>query len=90
MAIWVWALIAIGALLLLTVVVLGLLRGREKRLEQRREKAVELREEAEVRNRRAEERERVAREQAQQAREERKVAAEVGARADRLDPDRHE
>ena len=37
-----------------------------------------------------EERERVAEEQVKQAREARRVAAEVGARADQVDPDREQ
>ncbi|TML74146.1 MAG: hypothetical protein E6G12_11250 [Actinobacteria bacterium] len=86
MATWVWIVIAIGALLVLGLVGFGMMRGREKA--QRREKAQELRQEAQTRLEQAEERERVAREQQQQARDTRKVAAEVGARADQLDPDR--
>ena len=49
--------------------------------------AQELRQEADTHTRQAEERERVAQEQVQQAKEARKVAAEVGARADHIDPD---
>ena len=86
MATWVWIVIAISALLVLGLVGFGMMRGREKA--QRREKAQELRQEAQARLEQAEERERVAREQQQQARDTRKVAAEVGARADQLDPDR--
>jgi hypothetical protein len=48
----------------------------------------QLRQEADTRTRQAEERESLAREQELQARESRRVAAEVGARADMLDPDR--
>jgi flagellar biosynthesis/type III secretory pathway M-ring protein FliF/YscJ len=88
MATWIWAVIGVGVVLLLVLAVFGLRRGRELRLAKRREKTAELRQEADERTRRAEERERIAEEQAQQAREERKEAAEVGARAERLDPDR--
>ncbi|HEU5215901.1 MAG TPA: hypothetical protein VFU30_10210 [Gaiellaceae bacterium] len=86
MAAWVWILIAIGVLVVFGLALFGAKRGREKT--QRREQAQELRQEADARTRQAEERERVAQEQQQQAREARKVAAEVGARADQLDPDR--
>jgi predicted ArsR family transcriptional regulator len=51
-------------------------------------RASRLREEAAERTRRAEERGRIANEQAQQAHAERGDAAEIGARADQLDPDR--
>ena len=88
MSTWVWIVIAVGALVVLALIAFGAVRGREKRLEQRREEAQELRQEAEMRTQQALERERVAEEQAQQARESRKVAAEAGARADRIDPDR--
>ena len=85
MAAWIWILIAIGALVVLGLVVFGARRNREKT--QRREQAQELRQKADTHTRQAEERERVAQEQVQQAKEARKVAAEVGARADRVDPD---
>ena len=85
MAAWIWVLIAIGALVVLGLIVFAARQNREKT--QRREQAQELRQEADTRTRQAEERERVAREQAQQAREARKVAAQVGARADHIDPD---
>ena len=85
MAAWVWVLIAIGVLVVLGFVAFGMRRGREKA--QRREQAQELRQEADTRTQQAEERERVAQKQVQQAKEARKVAAEVGARADHIDPD---
>jgi FtsZ-interacting cell division protein ZipA len=85
MATWIWILIAIGALVVLGFVVFGSRRKREET--QRREQAQELRQEADTRMRQAEERERVAQEQVEQAKEARKVAAEVGARADHIDPD---
>jgi FtsZ-interacting cell division protein ZipA len=88
MAAWIWILIAIGVVVVLALVVVGALRGREKT--QRREKAQELRQQADTHRQQAEERERVAQEQVQQARESRRVAAEVGARADRIDPDREQ
>jgi len=86
MAAWVWIVIAIGVLVVLGLVGFGMRRGREKA--QRREQAQELRQEADTRTRQAEEREQVAHEQQEQAREAHRVAAEVGARADQLDPDR--
>jgi flagellar biosynthesis/type III secretory pathway M-ring protein FliF/YscJ len=88
MATWIWIVIAVGAVVLLLALVFGAKRGRERRIVHRREKAHELREEAEERSRRADERERIAKEHAQQARDEREQAAEVGARADKIDPDR--
>ena len=78
MAAWIWILIAIGALVVLGLVVFGARRNREKT--QRREQAQELRQKADTHTQQAEERERVAQEQVQQAKEARKVAAEVGAR----------
>jgi flagellar biosynthesis/type III secretory pathway M-ring protein FliF/YscJ len=88
MATWIWIVIAVGAVILLLALVFGARRGRERRIVQKREKAGELRQEAQERVQRAEERERIAEEHAQQARDEREQAAEVGARADKLDPDR--
>lgn len=85
MATWIWILIAIGVLVVLGLVVVGALRGRETK--QRREHAQELRQEADTRTQQAVERERVAQEQVQQAKESRRVAAQVGARADQVDPD---
>ena len=85
MAAWIWILIAIGMLVVLGVVVFGARRNRDKT--QRREQAQELRQEADTHTRQAEERERVAQEQVEQAKEARRVAAEVGGRADRVDPD---
>jgi FtsZ-interacting cell division protein ZipA len=85
MAAWIWILIAIGALVVLGLVIFGVRNNREKT--QRREQAQELRQKADTHARQAEERERVAQEQVQQAKEARKVAAEVGARADQIDPD---
>jgi len=81
--------IAIGALLVLGLIVFGMLRGRQRRQEiaERRDQAQELRREADARTQQAEERTRVAEEQARQARDGHKAAAEVGARADRIDPD---
>ena len=81
MAAWIWIVIAIGALLVLGALVFGSLRAREKKLTERREQAQELRQEADTRARVAEGHE-------LEAREARKEAAAVGARADRLDPDR--
>jgi flagellar biosynthesis/type III secretory pathway M-ring protein FliF/YscJ len=88
MATWVWIVIAVGVVLLLGLLGVAALRSRTRRLEERREQAQELRREAETRTQQAEEREQIARRHEEEAREARKVAAEVGARADRLDPDR--
>ncbi len=88
MATWIWIVIAIGAVIVLAAILFGVIRGRERRVVQKREKAQELRQEAEAHTRKAEERESVAEEHTQQAREERKQAAEVATQADKLDPDR--
>jgi FtsZ-interacting cell division protein ZipA len=85
MAAWIWILIAIGVLVVLGLVIFGVRNNREKA--QRREQAQELRQEADTRTQQAVERERVAEEQVKQAKEARRVAAEVGARADHIDPD---
>jgi FtsZ-interacting cell division protein ZipA len=85
MAAWIWILIAIGALVVLALVIFGVRNNREKA--QRREQAQELRQQADTHTQQALERERVAQEQVEQAKESRKVAAEVGARADQIDPD---
>jgi flagellar biosynthesis/type III secretory pathway M-ring protein FliF/YscJ len=85
MAAWVWIVIAIGVLIVLGALAFAMRSNRKKT--QRREQAQELRQEADTRTQQAEERERVAQEQVQQAKEARKVAAEVGARADHVDPD---
>jgi hypothetical protein len=76
------------ALVVLALAIFGTRQNREQA--QRREQAQELRQEADTRTRQAEERERVAQEQVKQARDSRKVAAEVGGRADRIDPDTEE
>jgi F0F1-type ATP synthase membrane subunit b/b' len=88
MATWIWIVIGIAAVLVIGVAVLGVSRGREKRIARNRRRASELRQEAAERTRRAEERGRIANEQAQRAHAEREEAAKVGAQADRLDPDR--
>ena len=88
MAAWIWILIAIGALVVLGLVVFGARRNREKT--QRREQAQELRQKADTHTQQAMERERVAQEQVEQAKESRRVASEVGARADQIDPDTEE
>jgi flagellar biosynthesis/type III secretory pathway M-ring protein FliF/YscJ len=84
-AAWIWILIAIGALVVLAVVAFAVRNNREKA--QRREEAQELRQQADTHAQQALERERVAEEQVKQAKESRRVAAEVGARADHIDPD---
>jgi hypothetical protein len=69
----------------LALVIFGARNNREKT--QRREQAQELRQEADSRTQQAIERERVAQEQLKEAKEARRVAADVGARADHIDPD---
>jgi flagellar biosynthesis/type III secretory pathway M-ring protein FliF/YscJ len=86
MATWIWTVVAVIAVFAVGIVVFGILR--EKRLVRNRQRASRLREEAAERAKRAEERGRIANEQARQAHAEREEAAKIGARADRLDPDR--
>jgi uncharacterized protein HemX len=81
-------LIAIAVVVVLAVAAFGMKRSREKA--QRREEAQELRQKADTHTQQAMERERVAQEQVEQAKESRRVAAEVGARADQIDPDTEE
>jgi HAMP domain-containing protein len=84
---WVWIVIAIGAVLLVFILVLAARRANERRIETKRVEARELRHEAKARSTRAEEREALAEEQAEQARQERMRAEEVSQRASRVDPD---
>jgi hypothetical protein len=85
---WVWILIAVGAVVVLGVLLVGGRRARERRLESKRSEAAELRADASTRAARAEEREALAEEQAERARRERVEADEVARRADEIDPDR--
>jgi FtsZ-interacting cell division protein ZipA len=84
---WVWIVIAVAALVVLGLVLVGALKARERRLEGKRSEAVELRRQAEMKTERAENRASVADELAERARVERKEAAVAARRADDVDPD---
>ena len=83
MAAWIWIVIALAALIAVAGALIMGRQAREKRLDERRNEAQKLR-------RQAEERETIARGHEAQAQEKRREAAEVGARADRVDPDRED
>jgi hypothetical protein len=84
---WVWIVIAIGAVLLVLILVLAARRANERRIATKRVEAGELRQQAESRSRRADERQAIAQEQAEEARLERLRAEEAAQRASRVDPD---
>ena len=63
--------------------VMGGMQRRRKEMDERREQAQQLRQEADSR-------EKLAREHDEHARTARQAAVEVGARADRIDPDRED
>jgi uncharacterized protein HemX len=82
MATWIWILTAVAVVVVVGLAIVGgAQQRRRKQVEERREQAQQLREEADSR-------EKLAREHEEHARNARQVAAEVGARADRIDPDR--
>ena len=82
LATWIWILIAVAVVVVVALAVVGgMQQRRRKQVEERREQAQQLRQEADSR-------EKLAREHEEHARNARQVAAEVGARADRIDPDR--
>ena len=84
---WVIVLIVIGAVILLALLLVGIRRGRERQLEQKRAEAAGLRSEAEETAQQAQEREEAARRQAAQAEADRDLATEQARRADKIDPD---
>jgi FtsZ-interacting cell division protein ZipA len=84
---WVIVLIVIGAAILLALLLVGIRRGRERQLEQKRAEAAGLRSEAEETAQQAQEREEAARRQAAQAEADRDLATERARRADEIDPD---
>jgi F0F1-type ATP synthase membrane subunit b/b' len=85
---WIIVLIVIGALVLVGVLAYAVVvRGRERRTEQRREEAAGRREEAEAVERQAAERQREAEQQLARAEQERAVARGHARAADELDPD---
>ena len=81
MATWIWIVIAAAAVIVIGLAVLGGMQRRQKALNERRDQARQLRQEADSR-------EALAREHEEHAMEARRAAAQVGSRADELDPDR--
>jgi type II secretory pathway component PulM len=84
---WVIVLIVIGAGILLALLLVGIRRGRERQLEQKRAEAAGLRAEAEEVSQQAQQREEAARREAAQASADREMAEEQARRADDIDPD---
>jgi FtsZ-interacting cell division protein ZipA len=84
---WVWIVIAVGAVIVLGLVLLAARRAREERLERKRSEALELRKQAEAKTQRAEHRASTADELAERARVERQEAEVAARRADEVDPD---
>ena len=84
---WLIIVIVVAAALVVALLLWGVVRGRERKLEQRREEAGAHREQSELRARQAEEREVAAREELDRAERERAVARGHAKRADELDPD---
>jgi flagellar biosynthesis/type III secretory pathway M-ring protein FliF/YscJ len=84
---WVWIVIAVGAVIVVGLLLLGAVRARERRLEAKRGEAWELRQQAEAKAQRAEHRASVADELAEGARAERREAEVAARRADEVDPD---
>ena len=80
MATWIWIVIGIAVVVVIALAVRGGMQRRRKEGLERHAEARELWQEADSQ-------EKLAREHEDHAREARKVAAEVGARADRIDPD---
>jgi FtsZ-interacting cell division protein ZipA len=84
---WIIVLIVIGAVILVALLLIGVRRGRERQLEQKRAEASGLRAQAEETAQQAQEREEAARREAAQAAADRDVAQEQARRADDIDPD---
>jgi flagellar biosynthesis/type III secretory pathway M-ring protein FliF/YscJ len=87
MSTWTWIVIAVAALIVLAIVLWGVQKGRERRLESKREEASNLRQQAETKAQRAEHRSSVADELSQRATVEREEAQVAARRADEVDPD---
>ena len=89
MATWIWIVIAIAAVVLLAVLVLGGRKAKQRRVTQKqREQAQELRQQAQQHHRTAKEREVQAQELADRAAAERKEGDKVASHAAQIDPDR--
>jgi flagellar biosynthesis/type III secretory pathway M-ring protein FliF/YscJ len=84
---WLIIVIVVAAAVVVALLLWGVVRGRERRLEQRRDEASAHREQSELRARQAEEREVAAREELDRAERERAVAQGHATRADEIDPD---
>jgi uncharacterized protein HemX len=84
---WLIIVIVVAAALGIALLLWAVVRGRKRRLEQRREEASAHREQSELRARQAEEREVAAREELDRAERERALARGHAARADEIDPD---
>jgi FtsZ-interacting cell division protein ZipA len=84
---WVWILIAVGAVIIVGLVILAARKGRERRLESKRHEALELRREAQATEQRAEQRASVADELAERSQLERRQARAEAQRANEVDPD---
>jgi hypothetical protein len=69
------------------VLIVGIRRGRERQLEQKRAEAAGLRAQAEEVSQQAQQREEAARREAAQASADREMAEEQARRADDIDPD---
>jgi flagellar biosynthesis/type III secretory pathway M-ring protein FliF/YscJ len=91
---WVWIVLAVIAVLVIAGIVFAATRGRQRRLESRREEASALRDRAEMRTEQAEQRAAAAEQRrreadahAEEAKREREAADAAARRADELDPD---
>jgi Flp pilus assembly protein TadB len=84
---WVIVLIVIGAGILVALLLVGIRRGRERQLEQKRVEAGELRTQSEEAAQRAQMREDAAQREAAQAAADRDLSTEQARRADEVDPD---
>ena len=84
---WIWIVIAVGALIVLGLLLVSGRKARERRLDSKREEASNLRRQAETKAQRAEHRASVAEELSQRATVERQEAVVAARRADEVDPD---
>jgi len=85
---WVTILLVVIALLVIAGIIYWATRGKERRLEQRRETAAEHRQEAQVAAQRAGQAEVDARRAEEAAEQERERAVSLQGKAEKVDPDR--